>query len=97
MISMTHQRYMTEQIREIPVVRQIQEAMSLCYEAGREPVALLVNQKVLEALNQELRKTFMLPSPDNPFNITLFGLPVLLAKVKDFYLVDNRSWAEQKF
>jgi len=87
---------MTEQIRKIPVVRQIQEAISLCYEAGREPVALLVNQEVLEVLNQEL-KTSMLPSPDNPFNITLFGLPVLLAKVKDFYLVDNRSWAEQKF
>jgi hypothetical protein len=88
---------MTEQIREIPVVMQIQEAMMLCYKAGREPVALLVNQEVLEVLNQELRKTFMLPSSDNPFNITLFGLPVLLAKVKDFYLVDNRSWAEQKF
>jgi len=88
---------MTEQIREIPVVRQIQEAMSLCYEAGREPIALPVNQKVLEALNQEQRKTFMLSLSDNPINTKLFGLPVLLAKVKDFYLVDNRSWAEQKF
>jgi len=96
MISMTYQRYMTEQIREIPVVRQIQEAMSLCYEAGREPVALLVNPEVLDVLNQELN-TSMLPLPDNPINIKLFGLPILVANVKDFYLVDNRSWAEQKF
>jgi hypothetical protein len=87
---------MTEQIREIPVVRQIQEAMSLCYEAGREPVALLVNPEVLDVLNQELN-TSMLPLPDNPINIKLFGLPILVANVKDFYLVDNRSWAEQKF
>lgn len=93
---MTYQRYMTEQIREIPVVRQIQEAMSLCYEAGREPVALLVNPEVLDVLKQEL-KTSMLPLADNPINIKLFGLPILVAKVKDFYLVDNRSWAEQKF
>jgi hypothetical protein len=93
---MTYQRYMTEQIREIPVVRQIQEAMGLCYEAGREPVALLVNPEVLDVLKQEL-KTSMLLLPDNPINMKLFGLPVLLAKVKDFYLVDNRSWAEQKF
>lgn len=86
---------MTEQIREIPVVRQIQEAMSLCYKAGREPVVLLVNQEVFDVLNRKLRDTFMFFSSD--YLIKLFGLPILVANVKDFYLVDNRSWAEQKF
>jgi hypothetical protein len=96
MISMTHQRYMTEQIKEIPVVRQIQEAMSLCYEAGREPVALLVNQGTLDKIEQELREIFMPALSDKSIKL-LFGLPILVANVKDFFLVDNRSWAEQKF
>ena len=96
MISMIHQRYMTEQIREIPVVRQIQEAMSLCYEAGREPVALLVNQGTFDKIEQELREIFMPALSDKSIKL-LFGLPILVANVKDFFLVDNRSWAEQKF
>jgi hypothetical protein len=87
---------MTEQIKEIPVVRQIQEAMSLCYEAGREPVALLVNQGMLDKIEQELREIFMPALSDKSIKL-LFGLPILVANVKDFYLVDNRSWAEQKF
>ena len=88
---------MTEQIREIPVVRQIQEAMNLCYEAGREPVALIMNQETLYKIEQELRCGFMPPLSDKKSIKLLFGSPVLLAKVKDFYLVDNRSWVEQKF
>ena len=96
MISMTHQRYMTEQIKEIPVVRQIQEAMSLCYKAGREPVALLVNQGTLDKIEQELREIFMPTLSDKSIKL-LLGSPILLANVKDFFLVDNRSWAEQKF
>ena len=93
---MTHQRYMTEQIKEIPVVRQIQEAMSLCYKAGREPVALLVNQGTLDKIEQELIEIFMPALSDKSIKL-LFGLPILVANVKDFFLVDNRSWAEQKF
>jgi len=97
MISITYQRYMTEPIREISVVRQIQEAISLCYEAGREPVALLVSHEVFEILNKELRKTFM-PDDLTKEQAKLFDLPLLVvAKMKDFFLVDNRSWAEQKF
>jgi len=88
---------MTQQIREIPIVRQIQEAMSLCYEAGREPVALLVNQETLYKIEQELRDIFVPPPPLSDKSIKLFGLPILMANVKDFFLVDNRSWAEQKF
>ena len=88
---------MTQQIREIPIVRQIQEAMSLCYEAGREPVALLVNQETLYKIEQELRDIFVPPPPLSDKNLKLFDLPILVANVIDFFLVDNRRWAEQKF
>jgi len=94
MISMTHQRYMTEQIRKIPVVRQIQEAIGLCMKAGREPIALVVNPKVLNKLHED---PLLSTGYSSAFLSKLFGLPIFLANVKDFYLVDNRSWAEQKF
>lgn len=72
------------------------EAKKLCVEAGREPVAFLINPKLADKLTEELKEY-----PQASANITLnkiFGLTVFEhPKIKDFYLVDDRSWAEQKY
>jgi hypothetical protein len=86
------------------LIREIAEAMELCRKAGHEPVALLVNPKVSEMLRKELmdyslrtvtiNKIFGLTVTINEIlGLTVFEHP----KIKDFYLVDNRSWAEQKW
>lgn len=88
---------------EAIILRQIQEAISLCREAGRKPIALVVNPKVLDKLYLDLQKStnrnFLRSTGFSSARISkLFGLTVFEhAKVKDFYLVDDRSWAEQKW
>jgi hypothetical protein len=80
------------------ILAQIQEAIRLCREAGRQPIALLINPVVSGRLTQELvheRENYPVRIVDLD---KLFGLTVFEhRKVKDFYLVDNRSWAEQKW
>jgi hypothetical protein len=85
------------------ILTEIQEAIRLCKEARREPIALVFNPKVLDKLYLDLQKStnpnFLRSTGFSNARISkLFGLTVFEhAKIKDFYLVDNRSWAEQKW
>lgn len=88
---------------KIMILTQIQEAIRLCKEAGREPIALVVNPKALDKLYEDLRKSteedFLRSTGSSSAYLSkLWGLTIFEhEKVKDFYLVDNRSWAEQKW
>jgi len=89
-----------EKMQEITILMEIQEAIRLCLEAGREPIALLINPKVLDTLSQKLENYLpgnaslnRIAGLNKIFGLTVFEHP----SVKDFYLVDDRSWAEQKW
>jgi hypothetical protein len=76
------------------ILLEINEARKLCMEAGYEPVALLINPKVSDILREELKDYSLgIITLDKILGLTVFEHP----KVKDFYLVDNRTWAEQKW
>lgn len=73
---------------------EIEEAIRLCREAAREPILILVNPKVSDRLKEELENY---PRGIIDFNM-IFGLQVIEhQKAQDFFIVDNRSWAEQKW
>jgi hypothetical protein len=75
-------------------LEQIQEAIKLCEEAGRKPIAIVIHPKVFDEINKELPARNFLPTNAKE----LYGLTIFLsAKAKDFFLVDSRSWAEQRF
>lgn len=77
---------------------KIRDALSLCEEAGRMPILILMNSGVKNYVRDEL---LLLPSDivDTFTNLmTLFGLPIIVNdKIEDFFIIDNRHWYEQKF
>jgi hypothetical protein len=85
------------------ILTQIQEAIKLCQEAGRKPIALVVNPKILDKLYEDLQKSteqdfLHVTGYSSAYLSKLFGLTIFEhTKTKDFYLVDNRSWTEQKW
>jgi len=87
----------SRQEAETSITQEILTALALCFKAGREPVALLINGENFELLVSELKAKYM-PVPLSKMPPELFGIPILVVpQVKDFYLVDNRSWREQKW
>ncbi len=77
-------------------ILEMAEAIKLCKEAGREPVAFLINPKLADKLTKELKEhqqASAIIGLNKIFELTVFEH----SKIKDFYLVDDRSWAEQKF
>ena len=77
-----------------PIIVEIQEAIKLCVEAGRKPILILINPEVSDRLSEELKNY---PPGTISFN-EILGLKVIEdQKIKDFYIVDERSWAEQKW
>jgi len=85
----------------------IMETIALCREADREPVLIVMNPKTFTKLVDELdgfSKLFsgllytMYKLRHPTFFGTYQGISVIVSpKVKDFFIVDNRSWAEQKW
>ncbi|MGB8780560.1 MAG: hypothetical protein WCD81_07925 [Candidatus Bathyarchaeia archaeon] len=79
------------------IIEQVEEAIKLCKEAGREPIALVINPKVLDKIYEELRRSTQ-PNFPRAYIMKLFDLTIVEhVKARDFFIVDNRSWAEQKF
>jgi hypothetical protein len=75
------------------IFQEILAARALCFRANRKPVALLINKENFDLLIDELKEKNITVSPKE-----LFGIPILVVpQVKDFFLVDNRSWREQKW
>jgi len=76
------------------IQKQIMEAKTLCLEAGRIPIAVLMNQKTFDELEAE-RKQHV---GSRGYEVcTIFGMPIkIFPEIVDFFIVDKRSWAEQK-
>jgi hypothetical protein len=78
------------------IQEQIMESLKLCHEAGREPLLIIMNPNTFAGLLEDLdsiTKLIPLMPPQ-----TLFGMPIeIRSDVTDFFIVDKRSWAEQKF
>ena len=85
------------------ILDQIVEAISNCKEANREPIMILVNPNVYEAIRQEVSMKERIFCNTHPISggvvrETLFGLDIVRNfSVKDFLIIDDRSWYEQKF
>jgi hypothetical protein len=96
-------KYRSEKMLMTSILTQIQEAIRLCREAGRKPIALVFNPKVLEKLYEDLQNSgeqdFRLSTGySSAYMKKLLGLTIFEhPEIKDFYLIDNRSWAEQKW
>ncbi|MDH5460200.1 MAG: hypothetical protein OEY95_07350 [Candidatus Bathyarchaeota archaeon] len=72
----------------VKVSKQIQEAIELCMKANRKPSLILINPEVLIKFKEEVGSDIE----------TIFGIEYIEhPKIKDFFIVDDRSWTEQKF
>jgi peptide deformylase len=81
-------------MQKSPIINKIQEAIKLCLESGRKPTLILINPEVSDKLSEELKSY---PEGIIGFN-KILGLQVIEnQKIKDFYIVDDRSWWEQKW
>ena len=76
------------------ILSEIQEALKLCMDAGHKPILILINPEVADQLIDEVKN----------YPPEIIGLDAILGfkvieekKIKDFYIVDDRSWAEQKW
>jgi len=82
---------------------QIHEAISLCKEAGRKPIYILMNPEKYTELYVDLCRCMgshiNLDSDDTKYcEITEYcGIPIIRCNVKDFLIIDDRGWYEQKF
>ena len=95
------------------ILDQISEAKRLCIEAGRKPVLILIHPDTYIKLRRECNDLAYCnpkfepeqhPSPLDQMTAahyeleTVFGIKIRIEPlVKDFFLVDDRSWNEQKW
>jgi len=80
------------------IIAQIREGLRLCRVANGKPVLVLINPHTLAILMEQefgLDKLFFHGLEEAK---TVFGIEIIETdKVKDFFVVDDRSWAEQKW
>jgi len=80
------------------ILAQIHEAIRLCSKANREPVLILIHPATLAMLIEQEYGLDKLWETSMRSKQTVFGYDIIeTLKVKDFFVVDNRSWAEQKW
>jgi len=81
-------------------MEQINDSIRRCEEQGRTAVLIIIHPDTYREFLLEMAKRFgysaifcigTLPSKYNGVNIIRTSL------VKDFFVVDDRSWAEQEF
>lgn len=81
----------------------ISDAVALCIEVGREPMLIVIHPKVFCELIDEFDEYRLMSDVsrrmikrDPSFHGFYRGMMVIVnSRVKDFFIVDDRSWAEQ--
>ena len=84
-----------EKIEELDILGAIQTNMASSIQAGFNPKIVLIHPALYGRLIQQLdAKRYF---PNNSFE-TILGLKChVTTLVKDFVIVDDRSWVHQKF
>ena len=83
-------------MNEITILDKIRNQICLCEQEGRNPISILMNSDIQKAIMDEVEwidfaDETMISAP------SLFGLSLITCNVKDFLIIDDRHWYEQKF
>lgn len=73
----------------------IEEAIRLCENQNRKPILILMNSDIQKLIIDEVK---WIDDFDTKIDVpSLFGLPIISCNVRDFLIIDDRCWYEQKF
>jgi len=81
------------------IIVKIEEARKLCLTAGRKPIAIAMTSQIYNGLFDELI-TQMRPEAVAEIKAvaTIFEMKILKCEgIKDFLILDDKHWYEQKF